>query len=208
MDESEFERCVLEAFGTAVDDYFYSKIAGGKHRNADGTYRSRIIRECEQFEILDLEPEPQNAYDAHAIKVLRRKTGEQLGYLPSRTAMDLPRQTDPGTAWIALLKEHNVSPETGRVVGANIMLLRWNEEKYRAQQEPPPPRTKEERWAQVKRERAERLAAQGAGTARGPEVRAAANDAPRAPGARPGGAYRAANLFGRLARAFLRPLRF
>lgn len=149
---------MLQSFGPMIDDWFYSKVAGASHKNADGTFRSRVLSQCEPFELLDFEREPDNPYDAHAVKVLRRETGEQVGYLPSRTAADIMRRIEPGTRWFAVLKNHNISPESDRIVGANIAVMRWNEAMSVAYQEAHRPKSKEERWEVVKRERAERLA--------------------------------------------------
>jgi hypothetical protein len=157
MDEQQFEAIVLQTFGEAVDDYFYSKIVGGEYQNADGIYRSRLLSECEPFDLLDLVPEPDNAFDAHAVKVIRRGTEGLLGYLPSRTAADLMRRIEPGIMWIAVFKEHNVHPRTNRILGANVMVLRWNEARRQEAEEMRRPKTKEERWEAVRKERAARL---------------------------------------------------
>lgn len=157
MENDTFERIVMETFGPAIDDFFYSKIAGGNYKNADGTYRSRTISECRVLELLDFEPEPDNPFDVHATKVLRRETGEHLGYLPSRTAMDLAARYEPGKMWLGLLKEHTMNPQTGLIAGANIMVLCWNQERYLAHLEAIRPKSKEERFEAVRRAREERL---------------------------------------------------
>lgn len=124
MDDVRFETIFEQSFGPIVDYWFYSKVAGATHRNKDRTLRSRIISRCQEFEQLDLVPEPDNPFDAHATAIVRRETGEQLGYVQARAAAEIARDTSNRRKWIAVLKEHNHHPETGRVVGANIVLAR------------------------------------------------------------------------------------
>lgn len=157
MDEELFERLVLDSFGPSVDDYFYSKIAGAAYPNGDGILRSRLISECGMMELLDFEHEPDNPHDAFAVKVLRRSTGAQLGYLPARTAHDILRRIDPGTLWFAVIKEITENPGTGLTAGANIMVMRWNEAMHDASEEEKRPKSKEERLEAVRKARSERL---------------------------------------------------
>jgi hypothetical protein len=58
---------------------FYAQVHGITHKNADGTSRQKIIAACIEGEELVLVPEPDNKFDAAAVKICR-KNGEQLGY--------------------------------------------------------------------------------------------------------------------------------
>ena len=124
MDDETFTALLEKAFGAALGEWFYSKVAGTHHLNADGTHRSRIISQCEEGELLLLIPEPDNPYDPHALQIVRRETGEQLGYVEARAASDIARRAGEDWFWVAVLRCHNYHPETGRVVGANIGLVR------------------------------------------------------------------------------------
>jgi hypothetical protein len=143
MDDQHFEAWFERTYGPIVDHWFYSKVAGANHRNSDGTSRSRIIAQCGEFEALELVPEPDNPFDQHALAILRRPNGEQLGYVDARAASDIARDAGKDFKWIAILKEHNYHPETGKVVGANLVLARISgklvlaQEAQRAAQGPP-----------------------------------------------------------------------
>ena len=58
---------------------FFAQVHGITHKNADGTSRQDIIRDCEVGEELVLVPEPTNRFDPDAVMICR-KNGEQLGY--------------------------------------------------------------------------------------------------------------------------------
>jgi hypothetical protein len=124
-DDSEFERIIAAVFPQEERlKSFYTTVAGTSHRNPDRTSRARIIRECSIAEILELRPEPENRYDANAIAVCRRSTGEQLGYLDRRLASEVTRDLKKyGQLWVAILRRHNRSPETDKVVGASICMI-------------------------------------------------------------------------------------
>ena len=61
---------------------FLCAVAGESFTNPDGGRRQDILADCSIGEVMVLEPEPGNRYDREAVKVLREKTGEQIGYLP------------------------------------------------------------------------------------------------------------------------------
>ncbi len=69
---------------------FYGQVHGITHKNQDKTSRQKIIDSCFEGEELFLIPEPDNRFDAGAVKICRRN-GEQLGYWPGggRIAGDL-----------------------------------------------------------------------------------------------------------------------
>ncbi len=58
---------------------FYGQVHGITHKNQDGTSRQKIIDSCSEGEEVFLVPEPDNRFDAGAVKICRRN-GEQLGY--------------------------------------------------------------------------------------------------------------------------------
>lgn len=67
--------------------YLYdTKVVGVSMENSDGSSRQEIIRtEVEENDKLKLDSEPDNPYDANAIKVLSRY-GNQIGYLNKEMA--------------------------------------------------------------------------------------------------------------------------
>jgi hypothetical protein len=65
-----------------ADAGFFTKVAGVSYCNNDGTSRQTIVRRCREGESLLLQREPNNPFDANAVRVLRQ-SGEQVGYLPA-----------------------------------------------------------------------------------------------------------------------------
>lgn len=127
-DDERFEKIFKENFGSMIDYWFYSKVAGAKRRNPDGTSRAKIIADCEIFEMLELIPEPDNEFDPNAQMIVRSPNGEQLGYVQARAAMEITRGSHNGRKWFAVLKNHNYHPESGKIIGANIILARLSQE--------------------------------------------------------------------------------
>jgi hypothetical protein len=68
-----------------VDRYFHARIAGGKYRNDDGTSRSEFISQCKPLELLVVQWDKGNRHDRYA-KIVRRQSGQQLGFLQSHVA--------------------------------------------------------------------------------------------------------------------------
>jgi len=123
MDEATFVAAVETAFGENLEDFYFSKIAGVTHPNADGSDRARLLADCRQFEVLALIPQPDNPVDPKAIAVYRHPSGEQLGYLPERTAHDLlGRLDDPNRVWAAVLGEIYRAPDR-RIIGSTILVV-------------------------------------------------------------------------------------
>jgi len=66
-----------------------TKVVGVSHLNADGSSRQSIIAdEVKEDDLLKLEPEPKNPYDANAVKVTTAK-GLQIGYLNKEVAEEI-----------------------------------------------------------------------------------------------------------------------
>jgi HIRAN domain len=61
--------------------HFSTMLKGVTHENSDGGSRQEIIARCSVGEELSLVPEPDNPFDAGAVKV-SRLNGEVIGYLP------------------------------------------------------------------------------------------------------------------------------
>lgn len=123
MDEEEFQKRFDKAYGALIDDSFHSKIVGASYPNPDGSSRISILAASSPLDPFNLVPEPENPVDPKAIAVRCNDTGLQVGYLPERTAHDLLRQMDdPAGIWIAVLHKLNRNPETGEIVGANIII--------------------------------------------------------------------------------------
>ena len=63
-----------------------TKVVGVSKNNSDGSSRQEIIKkEVEEDDKLGIEAEPDNPFDANAIKVLS-KFGNQIGYLSKEMA--------------------------------------------------------------------------------------------------------------------------
>jgi hypothetical protein len=55
-------------------------VVGESHTNLDGSSRQLELECCERGEVVLIEPEPENAYDASALKVMSKR-GVQIGYI-------------------------------------------------------------------------------------------------------------------------------
>lgn len=125
-DESEedqaFTRVFEDSFADVLNHGYYTTIAGTSHRNDDRTSRRRVIRECERGELLFLVSEPENPYDVNAVRICR-KNGDQLGYVPARSAQEMKGWERRGFLWLAIFRRPTISPETGKVAGAVVLLL-------------------------------------------------------------------------------------
>ena len=91
---------------------FHTKIVGVTFSNDDGSHRQRIIAMCTLGEQLTLAREPDNPFDANAVRVYRTLTGQQLGHLSRELAATL---VDDIEDWSAIGAE--ISSLTGGVPG-------------------------------------------------------------------------------------------
>ena len=120
---NNFERMVDELFGNTAEHGFYTTIAGPSFPNADGSSRIKAICKCKSGDMLLLQHEMNNPYGANAVAV-KREDGAQLGYLPSRTASETVHAFEKGHKFAAIFRHKDHHPETHRVVGAVIFLVR------------------------------------------------------------------------------------
>ena len=102
--------------------HFFTKVAGVTHANRDGSERQDIIAVCEPFETLDLDHEEDNPVDANAIAV-RRRSGEQLGYLPAELAADVVERLGKGYRYAAYLAEVTGGHGDKPTLGANLLIV-------------------------------------------------------------------------------------
>jgi hypothetical protein len=117
-----FNAAFEKVFGDALEYGFYLTLAGVSHRNPDGTSRRRLIDECTVGDILTPVREPENPYDPNAVAV-KRRDGAQIGYLPARVAAEAVSAAKHGTVFLAAFRCQTLNPETGKTVGALILLL-------------------------------------------------------------------------------------
>ncbi|MCA8989788.1 MAG: HIRAN domain-containing protein [Planctomycetaceae bacterium] len=68
--------------------HYETQVAGGSHKNDDGTSRQEIISACSSGEFLWMEHEQGNKYDKHATRIIRAN-GQQLGYVPAHIAEEI-----------------------------------------------------------------------------------------------------------------------
>ena len=109
-----------------MERLIHSKIAGVTYTNADGSQRQKIVTKCSLGERLRLEREPNNPYDANAIKLLRLN-GEQIGYVTARLATDLAQYVDSGVQMEVRITEFTGGGE--KTHGVNIE-FRFEDDDY------------------------------------------------------------------------------
>jgi HIRAN domain len=129
MDDRLFELTVEKAVPSSDrEKAFYTKVAGASHPNVDGSSRAQIIKKCEVFECLNLVWEQDNKFDPNAVAVRRVNTGQQLGYLDARLAGEVVHALKRrGPCWTALFRHPTHHPETGKVVGAVLYMIRFSD---------------------------------------------------------------------------------
>lgn len=129
-DDFRFERWLKDS--PLYDKWFYSKIAGVSHTNADGSSRQEILLRCSPPEPLQLFHEPENPADPNAI-ALHRINGEVLGYLNADLAREILDRTAKGEVWAAVLKDVNAGHE---MAGGNIAMIRFKSDKPKRPKKP------------------------------------------------------------------------
>jgi hypothetical protein len=126
VSDAEFERLADKIFGEfKCSKIFYAKIAGAGFPNPDGSSRIHGIEDCELGDGIEFRPEPENSFDPNAVAVYHRKDGRQLGYLEKRLAAEVARDfREYGPCWVAIFRHPSHNPETGKVAGGVIYMLR------------------------------------------------------------------------------------
>ena len=117
-----FEEVIAEAYRDRIEHSFYTTIAGVSHRNDDRTSRRSAICKCDELDEIFLVHDVENKFSKHAIKVLTRN-GQQLGFLPDRTAADVLRRAANDGQVAVRFRHHNHHPDTGEIVGGTILIL-------------------------------------------------------------------------------------
>lgn len=127
--DADFDETFYSGVWHFVDRYFHTKIAGAKYLNDNGTSRVAVIKHCKPSEVPVIQWEKGNRYDRYA-KIVKRQNGQQLGYLARNIGEEIHDDFFvPGVTWLGIFKCTNHHPETGQVVGANILLARKTPEK-------------------------------------------------------------------------------
>ncbi len=108
-------------------------IAGISFANTDGRARREVLEECENGELLFLEPDPMNEYDENAVKVVRQN-GDQLGFVPASLSPEVYELAEKGYGPNAILIDKGVydPPRHGELalfffLGGSISKKRCNE---------------------------------------------------------------------------------
>ncbi len=101
---------------------FYTKVAGVSRNNVDGSSRQRIIADCNVGEAVELRRDPDNPHDFNAVAVLRRRTGEQLGFLPRETAADVARKMAKGERFSGEISDLTGGTRGKPTRGVNLLI--------------------------------------------------------------------------------------
>lgn len=93
-------------------------IAGTSHNNADGVSRQKILARMQQWEAIDVVPEPANPHDANALSIVGGMG--QIGYVPQTQAAAICRLIDCG--WVPLAKLSALYGGNGKSYGAKATI--------------------------------------------------------------------------------------
>jgi hypothetical protein len=107
--DAQFDEGFRGGMWQFVDRYFHTKIAGAKFPNDDGSNRAAYIRRCKPLELLVIQWDKGNRHDYYA-EVVRRKTGEQLGFLPMDSS-DLDKKSGAASKTLKGLEEQGGKTE-------------------------------------------------------------------------------------------------
>jgi hypothetical protein len=84
--------------------HFRTRIAGTRHKNVDGSSRTRLIGRLEPLDRLHFEHEPTNPHDPNAVRVLG-EDGRQVGYLPREVAADVVEKSRRGHEFACFVED-------------------------------------------------------------------------------------------------------
>lgn len=119
-DEQRVEMALLGQLLPKHDRRIHTKVVGVTKTNPGGGDRQLLIAQMSQFDLVELVRNPEDEWDANAIKVMaliaetaRRKKGEvhasapeirrsQIGFLDAELAKELAPQLDRGERWWAI----------------------------------------------------------------------------------------------------------
>lgn len=102
--------------------YFHTKLDKVTKKNADGTKRQSIIRNCRPLERLLLEHDRSVGADPDAIAV-RRGNGQQLGYLRPAVAHEVYANLQAGFRYAVLISEITGGRPSAPTCGVNLALI-------------------------------------------------------------------------------------
>jgi len=92
-------------------------VAGEAQRNSDGVSRQDIIAGLKVGESVVLQPEPENRYDRHAVRVMSRRG--QIGYLPRDHGLNVEVEEGRIHGFIGALKTGGANK-----IGVVLVLVR------------------------------------------------------------------------------------
>lgn len=100
---------------------FHTKLVGVTQKNRDGSARQEVLKACCVGDPLDLVTEPTNRFDPDALAV-RRRGGQQVGYVPAELSGALTRLIEHGARAAAevLRIEGGTAEEPTRTVAIRI----------------------------------------------------------------------------------------
>jgi hypothetical protein len=102
--------------------HMFTKVVGVTMRNPDGVSRQKVVAACSPLEKLKLEHEDDNPADPNAVAV-RRKNGQQLGYLRAEIAEEVVRRSKQGYRYGAYVTAITGGTKGKGSRGANLLLI-------------------------------------------------------------------------------------
>ena len=98
-------------------------VVGVTYDNDDGSSRQKIISRCTEGEDLLLEHQPDNPHDPNAVAVVKKRTGEQIGFLEARLAKDIIRLVEKeGRAYVCQILHIKGGTRDKPTLGVNIKI--------------------------------------------------------------------------------------
>jgi len=101
----------------------FTKAVGVTGRNDDGTDRQEILARCVPAETLTLEYEEDNPHDSNAVRLIRKTTAEQVGYLPAARAGGVVRGTAKGKKYAVFIRDVVGGFEGAETLGLRLLMV-------------------------------------------------------------------------------------